>query len=147
MQTGGQGVNQTSTGVPSGAAGRLSQSISRRTKDWRPGGSCRDGVRSRLGFFSSGVMIPCVSVAGKVPLWRERLKMLVIGAARTSRQRFNRSVGRGSSEHDLVGDDSISPMTSPIGIVRKHSWSDSAWRRRKDSSDRSWLIAKIDLAA
>ena len=58
--------------------------------------------RSRLGFFRSGVMIPCFRAAGKLPFLSDRLTILGISAARTPKQSFNSWVGRGSRDQERM---------------------------------------------
>jgi hypothetical protein len=65
--------------------------------------------------------MPCFRLEGKAPVERERLMMSVIGITRTTKHYLSSCVGSGSKEHDIVGDDSISLVTSAVDTDRNFS--------------------------
>ena len=67
---------------------------------------------SSVGFLIRGVTTACLKLAGTVPRLRDSLIILVIGSIKLSMFSFKSDVGRGSREHDLVGDDKIICLTS-----------------------------------
>ena len=64
--------------------------------------------QSRVRFLISGCTFPFLSDVGKTPVFKEVFIVSVIGLARTSVDCFKTQVGKGSRQHDLGFDFSIS---------------------------------------
>jgi hypothetical protein len=64
-------------------------------------------------------MEACFSALGKVPEERDKLKMAVIGEMRKSIKRFSSTVGIGSRQQNLFGEEEISSRTSSVVSWRK----------------------------
>ncbi len=64
-------------------------------------------------------MEACFSAPGKVPEERDKLRMAVVGETRKSIKRFSSTVGIGSRQQDLFGEEEISSRTSSVVSWRK----------------------------
>ena len=66
----------------------------------------------------TGQTTACFSALGKVPEESERLTMVVIEGTSMSMKRFSSTVGIGSRQHDLLGEEVTSLRTSIVDSWR-----------------------------
>ena len=74
---------------------------------------------SRDGFFNSGVTRACFQAVGNTPKDKDWLMMAIATGASVVAWIFSNHVGQGSRVEDLVGNLSMTRMTSSLVIVEK----------------------------
>lgn len=73
----------------------------------------------KLNFLSRGVTMACFRSVGKVDPSRQRLRNVVIGGKRASKQDLRRKVGMMSSEQEEPGEERMILLTSSIVVGAK----------------------------